>query len=156
MSKRTRRRFLAGSAAVALAGCLGDAGDSREPDTTTKTGTIGSVDESARIRGGGHNYWTIDLNGPATVEYEATVTEGAAIDVFLLSDAEYAKYKQDQPFDYSEEGSTLATEHATASLEVTADTYYFLLDNTDRGEAAPKPDFNGGTVVADVTLDVYR
>lgn len=76
--------------------------------------------------------------GPAMrVGYEVTVTEGPRIDVFVLDNANYQKYRDNEDFQ-AHGASDLDT--ASAKQEFTLEeqgTWWIVLDHTNRGGAQP-------------------
>jgi hypothetical protein len=84
-----------------------------------------------------------------SVTFTATVNSGPNIDVFFMTSSNYDKYKGGSSFDYNTALSDLNTSSATEGSYLLDDgTYYFVLDNTDKGTPLPvNPEVPTATVV---------
>jgi hypothetical protein len=70
------------------------------------------------------------------IDYTVTVTNGPAVDVYLLDKTNFDKYVADQSFDPAEDDLNVTS--ATEMFYYTSDaTYYLVVDNTDRGTHMP-------------------
>ena len=90
-----------------------------------------------------------------TVSFTATVNSGPNIDVFFMTSSNFEKYKAGSAFDYETYLSDLNTSSAVESGGLLTDgTYYFVLDNTDKGTPLPaNPPIPAATVAWTLTSE---
>jgi hypothetical protein len=80
-----------------------------------------------------------------TISYTITVQNDVYIDVMLLNEANYNKYRNGQSFTYYLEGTdfnTIYTNVASMTLS-THDNYYLVVDNTDEPSGGAQPAWDG-------------
>lgn len=166
--KPTRRAVLTGTGtaiAAGLAGCGGggepddesdgggDGGgtptETEEPTPTATPAQQVLVDDSVHLTEGGYESWEWYSGSPCRLEYEFTVTQGPAIDAFVIPIESYSNYESQQSFDQVAESLDRESDSATVELEV--GTYYFVVDHTSMGRAQAPDEL--GQHPADV--DVY-
>jgi len=164
-----RRRFVAGLSAVSLtgiAGCASSGGpDEESVSTATSTLSFSQSDNSefpnysgdVSISGDG-DYWSFKIQMDASFGLRYTVrnlkSEEYDFDVFVLRSNQYDNYLQEvrDSGPAIEEIEALSSQgvrsEAQKSGELDAGTYFFVVDNTDIGDAG---DF-GGESTREVTI----
>lgn len=95
------------------------------------------------------SYWYMTIpffNGDyITLSYTIEVQNNIYIDVMLLNEENYNKYRNDQSFSYYRDGTdfnTIYTNVPSISLS-THDNYYLVVDNTDDPPNGATPPLNG-------------
>lgn len=153
-----RRRFIGVSTAAAitaLAGCSGgsdsDDGPSVSNDETPGSSSETITDERVSLSEDEYQYYEFTAEGTVTLEYDAIVRTGPAIDIILTTQSELTNYENEEAFRYNESGSSLDTENATESTDLDSDDWALILDNTNMGKAQPPANLNDD--VAEVEIE---
>lgn len=117
-----------------------------------------SIDSRETVDADGYLSWTVDLRSEVdqdrdtvSLEYQVTVRNGPAIDVYLLEQREFEHYRNGDNFLYKEQYSVENTKYADASGLLDVQNYVFLLDHSSAGVAAPNI---SASQDADVTVDL--
>lgn len=156
MALQTRRRLLASVAAltVGLAGCSGgstnDADNGGENTTTADVQTETIADETLSVADGEYASW--EFSGPGSVEYEFSVADGPAVDVYVLSSHNFDFYRDGETFQTEAESENSSDGQGSTVLG-TGD-FVVLVDNTDAGGASPPAD--GATAEVELEATVAR
>lgn len=150
---RTRRALVAsvGTALLAgLAGCGGgdgggaDGGTDQGPaasgdtetDTPTPTPSVETVvDDELHLQEGGYESWQFYVSGSFTLDYEFTVTEGSAIDVYVVEHRQLQHFEAQRVFE-----SVVASEGAesdSVTQQLPEATYHLIVDHSVRGSTDP-------------------
>lgn len=166
-----RRRFVAGLSSAGLGGIAGcttsSGGDDDSTPTTTPTLSFSQSDDSdfPRYSGtvaisGDDDYWSFKIQMESSFGLRYTVTNGKSddddFDVFVHSQEQYGNYLQEirDTGPAIEEIEKLSSQgvrsEAQKSGELDAGTYFFVVDNTDIGDAG---DF-GGESPREVTIEL--
>lgn len=152
----TRRRVLAVSAALTagLAGCSDGSTDNPITNvggtTTTEEQTLTIVDETLSIAGGEYEAW--EFSGPGAVEYDFSVSDGPAVDVYVLSAHSFDFYRDGESIQTKAESEDSSGDQGSAVLG--SGDFVVLVDNTDVGGASPPA--NGATAEVEVEATVTR
>lgn len=73
---------------------------------------------------------------PASVlEYKIEVLEAVDMDFFVMTSEDFTKFEEGDDFSYITEASAPGVINREINTELAADTYYFVFDNTSRGQA---------------------
>jgi len=110
---------------------------------------------SRDVHEGYYLYWHFTVSGASEpkLEYTIVVSDGPAIDVFVMTEEGYYHYRNGESFLYYTAASVQNTYYASISWYIPGDgTYYIVVDNTDAGEA--QPPWNGVDDVANVEYDI--
>lgn len=152
MVPTTRRRVLAVSAALTagLAGCSGgqsdDDGDSSTTTADEQTETI--VDDTLTIAGGEYESW--EFSGPGAVEYDFSVTDGPAVDVYVLSAHNFDFYRDGESIQPEAESEDSSGDQGSTVLG--SGDFVVLVDNTDAVGASPPEDDATADVEVEATV----
>lgn len=118
---------------------------------------IQSQSDTVSIDPGEHAAVEIDFrDGPTKdVSYEVRVQEGPNIDVLLLDNANYQKYKGGDSFEYVEAWSDLDTGNTVNDFRLDQHgTWWLVLDHTDEPDEGTSPATVGAeSVTAGYTLE---
>lgn len=146
---RTRRALVAsaGTALLAgLAGCgggdgggadggTGPSGDT-ETDTPTPTPSVETVvDDELHLEEGGYESWQFYVPGSFTLDYEFTVTEGSAIDVYVVEHRQLQHFEAERVFEFVVASEGAESDSVTQQLPEA--TYHLVVDHSARGSAEP-------------------
>lgn len=148
------RRALLGSVGVAFAGAL--AGCTADADHQPETKTV--VDETARVEPGQYATFEFELYKPQWTTVRANLsdrsvdvkTDGPAVDVVVMTAAQYSRFQNDGTFEYVGGVSMPDMVNGEVSGTLEAGSYVALVDNTANGDATPGTD--GGTSVVDLQI----
>lgn len=148
MPDSTRRGLLygAGASLVALAGCS-------STQKAEQTGEL--VTETVEIEAGEHRHWKFVTQSNVFFNYAFTVSAGPPIDAILMREHGYTDYRADNEFVHYQDGSVMDSSGDTVEVGLSKDNmYYFVLDNTKKGEAVPPPDSAGAVATVAVEAAV--
>lgn len=123
--KRSLPLILLLGAVVLLAGCT----DPTDQVLAEDSGT-------AQIEAGQARNFELNAEGDISLEYEASVSQGPDIDVFVLDSQNYERYQNAEDFEYHP-CSSLGTGSGSGTCDLVAGAWHLVLDNTDQGEASP-------------------
>jgi|GEM_PF-5079791 len=148
------RRALLGSVGVALAGAL--AGCTADADQQPETKTV--VDETARVERGQYATFEFQFDEPQWTTVRANLsdrsvdvkTDGPAVDVVVMTAAQYEKHQNHGAFEYVGGVSMPGMVNGEVSATLEGGSYVALVDNTANGDA--KPGTDGGTSVVDLQI----
>ncbi len=77
--------------------------------------------------------WRMDVMIPSQILAEVNATNGSAIDVLVLDEANYTKYLAgSSDFDYYSDYSVLSSSKIALNFSVLSGTVYVIVDNSDR------------------------
>ncbi len=72
------------------------------------------------------------------ISLEVDVIDGPNVDIYVMDEMNFNDFKYDNPYNYISKLSREGTSYWQAEGNISQhDTYYFVIDNTDRGEASP-------------------
>ena len=154
---RRRAVVSAGVAALGLtlAGCTGstsgdrnggDTGDGEEGGRSREE----IIDDRIEVEEDGYRYVSFDLRRDAELHYEYTVREGPAIEVFVVTDDEFDEFQAGNRF----RGYSASGVGGGDSVSLPADSYRFVVDNTNAGDVRPPSNLDDDIVVVEVTATV--
>lgn len=179
-----RREVLAMSG-VALAGCTTGGGGSDDDqsniggsaDTPTSSDVDGDgvpdarddyprnasystevVKSSDRIEIGEDEWyrWNFNFSQTTEIQYDLIVREGPNIDAIWFSPSEYEYYKNEQRAEYQSPSALDTASAEVGPVTVSAGEYYFVLDNTNWGGAAPPTNFDDDVAVVEIDFLAAR
>ena len=115
-------------------GCLSDVEDTINPEKELFEDTI-FIDEDGHMK----LTWTID--SIQTIRITLELLDGPNIDLYTMSEANYADYEECEPFNYYSQLSDPNTSNTNIEVNVEPGTYVTVIDNTDCGDSAPPDQF---------------
>jgi hypothetical protein len=121
---------------MTTSGCLSSVEDTINPEQELFDDTV-FIDEDEHIK----LTWTIDSVRVIRINLE--LLDGPNIDLYTMSELNYADYKECNAFNYIVKLSDPNTSNVDIEVTVDEGTYVTVLDNTDCGDAQP-PDQSGG------------
>ncbi len=71
------------------------------------------------------------------VTYEVNVTDSEEVDVYIMTETSYENYLKGREFGYKSDASRQGVNHCRYQGVLSGEVYYFVIDNTDAGEATP-------------------
>ncbi|AQL44720.1 hypothetical protein BV210_18380 (plasmid) [Halorientalis sp. IM1011] len=122
---------------------------------------IYSIDSRETVDAYGYLSWSVDIQSEVdpdrdtvSLEYQVTVRNGPAIDVYLMEQREFEHYRNGDNFLYKEPYSAENTKYADASGLLDVQNYVFLLDHSSAGVAGPKlADSQDADVTVEFTIE---
>lgn len=122
---------------------------------------IYNIDSKETVNTYGHLRWSLDVKSEVdrsretvTLDYQVTVRNGPAIDVYLMEQSEFQHYSNGENFLYEERYSVENTKFAEASGLIDVKNYVLLLDHTSAGVAVPNiRDSQDAEVTVELTIE---
>ena len=149
---QSRRAFLVtglAGASVALAGCNESSGGNG--------GNGGSswetvADDTRQVPEDNYYAKAFELNRNATVQVDATVRQGPAIDIVTMPRSEFQEFEAGNRFQYGPSLSMLDSTGGQVSDSLESGQYVVLFDNTNRLEASPPTNLDDDIATVEFTI----
>lgn len=115
----------------------------------TEVNVPGRISETVDVAAGEWRAYRITVGSMDSVAFSATVTAGAAIDVYLLTSRGYDQYRNpsEPTFEYWDPGTEEITTSFAPTVSPPAGTYYLVLDNAQISQS-------GASGSGDVTVSM--
>lgn len=168
---RNRRAIIAGAGSILLAGLAGcssgdgtaddggtdantEATETETPTETTTPSVETIVDEEIHLREDNYESWQFYVGGEFTLNYEFTVTEGTAIDVYVVEHRQLSPFQSQVAFETVAESENIKSD--TLSTELPSGTYHLIVDHSVRGRAEPPGGLGSDPVDVQISATYQR